>query len=64
MGADKELETARVMIAEYGADAECVAAGHAETHAEMGEDEESVRWLRITKIIARLQNPARRAASD
>jgi hypothetical protein len=64
MSADGELETARVVIAKYGADAECVAAGHAETHAEMGEDEESARWRRIAGIIARLQSPARRAASD
>ncbi len=64
MGADEELETARVMIAKYGADAECVAAGHAETHAEMGEDEESTRWRRIVEIIAGLQRPARRAALD
>jgi hypothetical protein len=64
MSGDGELKTARAMIAEYGADAECVAAGHAETHAEMGENEQSDRWRRIAESIARLQSPARRAASD
>jgi hypothetical protein len=64
MSGDGDLETARAMIAEYGADAECVAAGHAETHTEMGEDEERDRWRRIATLIAQLQSPARRTASD
>ena len=43
------------MIRLYGADAESVAVGHAETHAEMGEPAKSDKWRRIAAAIAEMR---------
>jgi len=56
---DGELDLARSMIRLYGTDAEKVAAGHAETHAEMGEDVKSERWRRIALAVACLRGQIR-----
>ena len=56
---DEELELARSMIRLYGSDAERVAAGHAETHAEMGEDAKSERWRRIALAVTKLRGQFR-----
>jgi hypothetical protein len=50
-----ELDMAQAMIRLYGDDAESVAAGHAETHAEMGEHEKSEKWRRVTILVAQLR---------
>jgi len=47
------------MIRLYGQDAEKVAAGHAETHAELGEEVKSERWRRIAMAVARLRGQVR-----
>ena len=51
----EELDLARAMIRLYGADAENVAAGHAETHAEMGDLIKSDKWRRIAAGVAELR---------
>ena len=56
---DGELELARSMIRLYGTDAEKVAAAHAETHAELGEEVKSERWRRIALAVARLRGQIR-----
>jgi hypothetical protein len=43
------------MIRLYGSDAESVAAGHAETHADMGDKSKSDRWRRIAAAVAGLR---------
>jgi len=43
------------MIRLYGSDAESVAAGHAETHADMGDKAKSDRWQRIAAAVASLR---------
>lgn len=43
------------MIRLYGSDAESVAAGHAETHADMGDRVKSERWQRIADAVASLR---------
>ena len=47
-----ELDLARAMIRLYGGDAQSVAMGHAETHADMGEKAKSDKWRRIAAAIA------------
>jgi hypothetical protein len=59
MSDDGELDLARSMIRLYGTDAEKVAAGHAETHADMGEEVKSERWRRIALAVARLRGQIR-----
>jgi hypothetical protein len=56
----EEQDLARAMIRLYGADAESVAAGHAETHAEMGDKPKSDKWRRIASAVAslRVRSPA------
>ena len=41
MSEGTEQDLARAMIRLYGSDAESVAAGHAETHADMGDKSKS-----------------------
>ena len=55
MGEGTELDLARAMIRLYGRDAESVAAGHAETHADMGDKAKSDRWQRIAAAVASLR---------
>ena len=55
VGEQEELDLARSMIRLYGADAESVAAGHAETHADMGDRAKSERWRRIAAAVASLR---------
>jgi len=43
------------MIRLYGRDAESVAMGHAETHADMGDQIKSDKWQRIAEAIADLR---------
>ena len=43
------------MIRLYGSDAETVAAGHAETHAEMGDVVKSDKWRRVAAAVAGLR---------
>ena len=50
-----ELDLARAMIRLYGADAQSVAVGHAETHADMGDLTKSDKWRRIAAAIADLR---------
>jgi hypothetical protein len=50
-----ELDLARAMIRLYGRDAESVAAGHAETHADMGDTVKSNKWQRIAAAVANLR---------
>ena len=47
-----EQQLAEAMIRLYGSDAESVAIGHAETHADMGDSIKSERWQRIAEAIA------------
>jgi hypothetical protein len=56
---DGELDLARSMIRLYGTEAEKVAAQHAETHADMGEEVKSERWRRIAMAVARLRGQIR-----
>jgi hypothetical protein len=51
----EELDLARAMIRLYGADAESVAVGHAETHADMADLTKSDKWRRIAAAIAELR---------
>ena len=59
MSDDGDLDLARSMIRLYGTDAEKIAAGHAETHAEMGDEVKSERWRRIAMAVARLRGQIR-----
>ena len=43
------------MIRLYGSDAESVAAGHAETHADMGDTLKSDKWRRIAAAVVGLR---------
>ena len=43
------------MVRLYGRDAESVAAGHAETHADMGDAAKSEKWRRIAGQISRMR---------
>lgn len=66
MSEGSEHQLAEAMIRLYGRDAESVAMGHAETHADMGDQFKSDRWQRIADAIGeirRLKNQAG-AASD
>ncbi|MEP6831309.1 MAG: hypothetical protein ABI963_13285 [Rhizomicrobium sp.] len=58
-----ELDLARAMIRLYGRDAESVAAGHAETHADMGDRVKSDKWRRIADAVAGLRTHKGRADS-
>ena len=51
----EELDLACAMIRLYGADAESVAVGHAETHADMGDLIKSDKWRRIAAAVADLR---------
>lgn len=51
----EEQELANSMIRLYGRDAETVAAGHAATHAEMGEIEKSEKWRRVAQAVKRMR---------
>lgn len=51
------------MIRLYGRDAECVALGHAETHADMGDQAKSDRWRRIAEAVAAMRLQGSRAGS-
>jgi hypothetical protein len=51
----EEQELANSMIRLYGRDAETVAAGHAKTHAEMGEIEKSEKWHRVAQVVKRMR---------
>jgi hypothetical protein len=51
----EEQELALSMIRLYGRNAETVAAGHAETHAEMGEPEKSDKWRRVAAMVKRMR---------
>ncbi|MES2253810.1 MAG: hypothetical protein V4559_02070 [Pseudomonadota bacterium] len=55
MSEGTEQDLARAMIRLYGSDAESVAAGHAETHADMGDKSKSDRWRRIAAAVADLR---------
>lgn len=59
MGDGEEHDLARAMIRLYGADAESVAVGHAETHAEMGAPTKSDKWRRIAAAILELRTQIR-----
>ncbi len=52
LGDGSEQQLAEAMIRLYGRDAESVAMGHAETHADMGDPTKSDRWRRIADAIA------------
>ena len=54
MGDGIEQQLAEAMIRLYGRDAQSVAMGHAETHADMGDSIKSERWQRIADAIADL----------
>lgn len=55
MDEGSEQQLAEAMIRLYGRDAESVAMGHAETHADMGDQIKSERWQRIAEAIASLR---------
>jgi len=59
VGDEEEQDLARAMIRLYGADADSVAAGHAETHAEMGDIVKSDKWRRIAAAVAELRAQVR-----
>ena len=51
MSDGSERDLAQAMIRLYGRDAQSVAMGHAETHADMGDAAKSDRWRRIAEAI-------------
>jgi hypothetical protein len=51
LGDESEQQLAEAMIRLYGRDAESVAIGHAETHADMNDPIKSERWQRIAETI-------------
>lgn len=55
MGDGSEQQLAEAMIRLYGRDAESVAIGHAETHADMGDQIKSDRWQRIAEAIGEIR---------
>jgi len=55
LGDGSEQQLAEAMIRLYGRDAESVAIGHAETHADTGDHIKSERWQRIAETIAALR---------
>ena len=55
MTEEEIIAAAQRMIALYGSDAECVACGQAETHADCGEVLETLNWPRIASKIHDLQ---------
>ncbi len=54
MSDEREEDLALAMIRLYGRDAQSVAMGHAETHAEMGDAAQSDKWQRVAGQIAAL----------
>lgn len=52
---ESERDLAKSMIRLYGRDAESVAMGHAETHADMGDQAKSDRWRRIAEAIGAIR---------
>jgi len=63
LGDGTEQQLAEAMIRLYGRDAQSVAAGHAETHADMGDSTKSERWQRIADAIADLRMQQSRTGS-
>lgn len=59
MSEGSEQQLAEAMIRLYGRDAESVAVGHAETHADMGDQVKSDRWQRIAEAIADIRQIAK-----
>jgi hypothetical protein len=55
VGDTEEQDMAHSMIRLYGRDAESVAAGHAETHADMGDAAKSEKWRRIAALVSRMR---------
>jgi len=55
LGDGSEQQLAEAMIRLYGRDAESVAIGHAETHADMGDQIKSDRWQRIAEAIGEIR---------
>lgn len=62
LGDGSEQQLAEAMIRLYGRDAQSVAMGHAETHADMGDSVKSERWQRIADAIADLRMHESRSA--
>ena len=62
LGDGSEQQLAEAMIRLYGRDAESVAVGHAETHADMGDQVKSDRWQRIAEAIAAIRRLKMEAA--
>ena len=52
MGDECEADLARALIRTYGRDAEAIAMGHAETHADTGDLTSSDKWQRIAALVA------------
>ncbi|MEO7053995.1 MAG: hypothetical protein ABI191_03385 [Rhizomicrobium sp.] len=63
MSDGSEQDLARSMIRLYGSDAESVATGHAETHADMGDTVKSDKWRRIAAAVAGMRVQGSRADS-
>lgn len=55
MDTEEERDLMHAMIRLYGGGAESVAAGHAKSHAESGEQEKSEKWKRIAAALARMK---------
>ena len=56
MGDESEQDLAFAMIRLYGRDAESVAMGHAETHADMGDRGKSEKWQRVAAAIGTMRH--------
>ena len=63
MDEGSEQQLAEAMIRLYGSDAESVAIGHAETHADMGDVIKSERWQRIAEAIAAVRRLSKQIAA-
>ncbi|HEY4275199.1 MAG TPA: hypothetical protein VGM68_06930 [Rhizomicrobium sp.] len=61
MGDESEADLANAMIRMYGRDAEAIAMGHAETHADTGDQTSSDKWQRIAVLVANLTRASQSA---
>jgi len=64
LGDEREADQAKAMIRMYGRDAEAIAMGHAETHADTGDLQSSEKWQRIAALVANMARTGRVSTGD
>jgi hypothetical protein len=55
--ADAALRLARLLVTEYGFEAEVVAAERADALAVIGNHEAALIWVRVSEIVEQMRTP-------